>query len=249
MTVESPGPPPVPDQRFAPTRARYRTTHSPKNTKWQKEEDERVIQVMGGSERPNYATLAQLFPGKTGQQVAERWAKVLNPKLMKGSWTREEDEIIMDFVQKNGTKKWQKLCGLLPGRIGKQCRERWRNHLDPTINHAPWTSEEDEQLVQLHREYGNAWVKISSLMRNRSDNAVKNRWNATLRKIELGLPEPREEPATAPTHPPSSPFVALQAPVTWFSPVLSGVRFGKKPRTGAPTLEENRIELLKLMLD
>jgi hypothetical protein len=209
---------------------------------------------MGESERPNYASLAQLFPGKTGQQVAERWAKVLNPKLTKGSWSREEDEIIRDFVQKNGTKKWQKLCDLLPGRIGKQCRERWRNHLDPAINHAPWTREEDEQLMQLHREYGNAWVRISSLMRNRSDNAVKNRWNATLRKTvgafqERELPGVPEETETVPTVPSSSPFVALQAPVTWFSPVLAGGKLGQKPRTEAPTLEENRVELLKLMFD
>jgi hypothetical protein len=49
---------------------------------------------------------------------------VLNPSLTKGSWTREEDQIIIDFVKENGSKRWQKVSTLLPGRIGKQCRER-----------------------------------------------------------------------------------------------------------------------------
>jgi hypothetical protein len=242
MDGEDPPSPRLPDQGIAPTRARYRTNYCVKNMKWLKQEDDLLMQVMSESERPNYATLAQRFPGKTGQQVAERWDKVLNPKLMKGSWTRQEDEVIMEFVKTNGTKKWQKLCDLLPGRIGKQCRERWRNHLDPAINHAPWTPEEDEQLIQLHREHGNAWVVIASRMRNRSDNAVKNRWNATLRKTETGTPTKKVEWGD-PGTPGSSPFVALMPPMRFLSPRLS--RSGTESRT----LEENRAELLKLILE
>jgi hypothetical protein len=228
-------PPLLPDQSLAPTRARYRTNYCVKNMKWTKEEDDRLLQLMSDNDRPHYASFSQLFPGKTGQQVAERWDKVLNPQLMKGSWTREEDEIIINFVKANGTKKWQKLCDLLPGRIGKQCRERWRNHLDPAINHAPWTPEEDSQLIELHKEHGNAWVTIARRMKNRSDNAVKNRWNATLRKCCVDV-----------TTPGSSPFVALMPPMSFLSPVLSAGRSGQKSETA---LEENRSELLKLMVE
>jgi hypothetical protein len=218
--------------------------------KWQKEEDDLVMRVMSESERPSYASLVQLFPGKTGQQVTERWDKVLNPKLMKGSWTRQEDEMIIAFVQKNGTKKWQKLRDLLPGRIGKQCRERWRNHLDPAMNHAPWTAEEDEQLIQLHKEHGNAWVVIASQMRNRSDNAVKNRWNATLRKTE-GYPSVAgwSAPEAPVTPPQSSPSVAMRPPVTFLSPILSSGKGSQKKAGEVGTLEENRMQLLKLIVD
>ena len=31
----------------------------------------------------------------------------------------------------------------LKGRSGKQCRERWHNHLDPNINKSPWTDKEE----------------------------------------------------------------------------------------------------------
>ena len=241
-------------QGIAPTRVRFRTNNCVKNVKWLKEEDEQLMKVMSSQERPNYSQLAQMFPGKTGQQVAERWDKVLNPSLLKGSWTRQEDETIIEFVKANGTKKWQKLSLLLPGRIGKQCRERWRNHLDPAINHEPWTPEEDLLLIKLHEEHGNSWVKISSLMHNRSDNAVKNRWNSTLRKKEFKAPAesptvviPKSKTAedSEACGPPSSPFISFQSPIGFFSPVLAN-RINTGQESGA-TLAENRVELLKLV--
>lgn len=245
-----------PQQGIAPTRVRFRTNNCVKNVKWLKEEDEQLMQIMSSRERPNYSQLAQLFPGKTGQQVAERWDKVLNPSLLKGSWTRQEDETIIEFVKLNGTKKWQKLSLLLPGRIGKQCRERWRNHLDPAINHDPWTPEEDLQLIELHKEHGNSWVKIASLMHNRSDNAVKNRWNSTLRKKDTAppvqsspiiIPKTKAAEESEVSGPPSSPFVSFQTPLSFFSPVLSNSRANTEQDSGT-TLAENREELLKLIL-
>lgn len=180
---------------LAPTRVRLRTNRCVKNVKWHKKQDELLMKMMVNNERPNYSKMAENFPGKTGQQVAERWDKVLNPALVKGSWTRQEDETIIKYVQENGTKNWRHLCDLLPGRIGKQCRERWRNHLDPNINHSPWTAEEDATLIHLHKQFGNHWVKISSMMINRSDNAIKNRWNSTLKKLkgvydDVQIPKP-----------------------------------------------------------
>jgi hypothetical protein len=144
---------------------------------------------------PNWNELASLFPGKTPQQIAERWEKVLNPALTKGSWTREEDETIIKYVEQHGIKDWTKLAGLLPGRIGKQCRERWRNHLDPDVNHAPWTEQEDEILINCHETIGTKWVKIAEYLPGRSDNAIKNRWNSTLSKRleceERGIARPK----------------------------------------------------------
>lgn len=39
--------------------------------------------------------------------------------------------------------KWSVVASRLPGRIGKQCRERWFNHLDPSIKKGEWSPEED----------------------------------------------------------------------------------------------------------
>ena len=43
----------------------------------------------------------------------------------------------------------------MPGRTGKQCRERWHNHLDPSIAKERWTEEENEIVIDAHRVRGN----------------------------------------------------------------------------------------------
>jgi hypothetical protein len=172
---------------LAPTRARQKPISGSLKARWSPEEDELLRHLLHSGDRANWTELTPQFPGKTAQQIAERWSKVVDPALIKGSWTRDEDEVIIDFVTRFGNKNWTKLADLLPGRIGKQCRERWRNHLDPDNNREPWTPEEDALLIQLHEQHGNQWVKIATLMRGRSDNHIKNRWNSTLRKRDPSL--------------------------------------------------------------
>lgn len=58
-----------------------------------------------------------------------RWHKVLNPAVTKGPWTAEEDKTVLEVVKLYGPQKWTKIASFLPGRIGKQCRERYHNHL------------------------------------------------------------------------------------------------------------------------
>ncbi|EAY07611.1 Myb-like DNA-binding domain containing protein [Trichomonas vaginalis G3] len=246
-------------QPLAPTRVRNKINNCVKNVKWQKEEDELLMKLMLGNMHPNYSRMAEHFPGKTGQQIAERWDKVLNPELVKGSWTRQEDEIIIKFVQENGTKNWKKLCELLPGRIGKQCRERWRNHLDPNINHQPWTPEEDNLLIKYHEMYGNKWVQISQLIPNRSDNAIKNRWNATIKKLVNSTPKPEIEtkdtvPSTSPASTPvvqtliSSPFLTTVTPLGYLSPGLSLLeKKSPKGKEASSSLTDNFAKLLEMI--
>jgi hypothetical protein len=181
-----------PSSALAPTRKRQRNASCFTNKSWTHDEDRQLVTLVTSYPPPvNWSMISKYFPAKSETQVIERWAKVLDPSLLKGSWTREEDETIMNFVRCNGTKSWVRLSGLLPGRIGKQCRERWFNALDPAMNRGPWTPEEDEHLIRLHEQHGNRWTKISGLMPMRSDNAIKNRWHSTLSKrLEAATPAP-----------------------------------------------------------
>jgi len=90
----------------------------------------------------------------------------LRPGLIKGPWTQEEDEIIT-VCRQSGVVEWKEIALRLPGRLGKQCRDRWLNHLDPAISKRYWTEAEDKVLAKGRDLYGNAWAKIARLLPGR----------------------------------------------------------------------------------
>ena len=73
----------------------------------------------------------------------------------------------------------------------KSIRERWLSHLNPTVkkyithNHRDdWDLKQDIRLFKMIKEKGRKWSKIAKAFGNRTQHAVKNRYNQLVSKFE-----------------------------------------------------------------
>ena len=146
------------------------------------EADDNLLRSLVVQHNKQWNIIATYFPTKTPSQVASRWEKYLDPNLIKGAFTEEEDNLIRKFVAEHGPRCWQRVTEYVPMRSAKQCRERWYNHLDPSVINKDWTPEEDQTIFEKHQQIGPKWAIISRVLPGRTDNAIKNRWNASISK-------------------------------------------------------------------
>ncbi|RWR97762.1 myb-related protein Myb4-like protein [Cinnamomum micranthum f. kanehirae] len=75
--------------------------------------------------------------------------------LKKGTWSAEEDQILVSYISRFGHDNWRTLpkkAGLL--RCGKSCRFRWLNYLRPDIKRGDYSKEEAEIIDSLHKQLG-----------------------------------------------------------------------------------------------
>jgi hypothetical protein len=140
--------------------------------------------------------------GSNPHKKVRLFPKPRSRKEKRRPWTSKEDDSMRRLVEENGTKQWtiiaQKLNECFPTatRTGKQCRERWHNHLNPGINKDTWALDEEVMLFSTHEKLGNKWAEISNFLPGRTDNSIKNHFYSTLRKqfrVQKGMDSTREQ--------------------------------------------------------
>lgn len=146
------------------------------------------------AEEQDEATLAeegvneQATAGEASAQGARGHASEEDPyegptiRGMSQQWSKREDDELMRLIERHGAKRWSYIASLMQGgRRGKQCRDRYLNHLRPGIIVGEWSVEEERILVEGHKALGTKWAALAKLLPGRPENAIKNHWHATLR--------------------------------------------------------------------
>ena len=153
------------------------TTSFYKYKKWNKDEDQILRKAILYYGPKNWQQISYCLDGRNNSQCFHRWMKGINPKIRRDKWSFEEDLTLGLALNKiYQKKKWSKIANHLLGRTDIQCRERWCNILDPSLEEVEWTNEEDIKLLNLYRKYGNKWSLIAKHYGNRTDNTCWRRW-------------------------------------------------------------------------
>lgn len=107
------------------------------------------------------------------------------PKAGPRTWTSDEDMILLELIKSQGDPiKWSKIADSMSERTGKQCRERYVNHLNPNLKNSDWSPPEDATIFHLFNSMGSQWAKMSKMIPGRTDNGIKNRYHNLKRQLE-----------------------------------------------------------------
>lgn len=171
-------------------------THA-RSLKWTKEEDKKLTDAVKLFGNCNWQQVANILGDRTGQQCLHRWQKSLNPVIKRQRWNADEDALLQRAVQLYGAGNWTKIQRLIPGRTDMQCRERWVNILQPSINRGQFTQEETDQLLELVKTHGPKWSFLQTLMPGRTDNALMRHYKNVTKGAETSKTKTKTKTAAS----------------------------------------------------
>lgn len=149
--------------------------------KWSQDDDHKLLQLARRYKEKNWKEISNRFNNKNPLQCFSRYKRI-KPGIIKGSWSKEEDEHIVNMVNLYG-KSWSKISKLLGTRNGKQIRDRYINVLDPNIHKGKFTEDEDKALIELYFKNGPRWATIAKSFPQRTADMIKNRFHSSIKRL------------------------------------------------------------------
>ncbi|KAI9318164.1 hypothetical protein BX666DRAFT_1877225 [Dichotomocladium elegans] len=109
---------------------------------------------------------------RTPKQCNSAWKTLTqierNASTRYSRFTPEEDQAIIDAVQKHGAQNFQTICDAIKSpRWPSVLRDRYFDYLDPTIDRSPWTDEEEKQAYELYQQFGRRAGRVKKYLGSR----------------------------------------------------------------------------------
>lgn len=97
-----------------------------KTRTWSSKEDDRLLFAIHKYGLDNWCKVSEFVGnGRTRSMCSQRWIRVLDPKISKNHWTKEEEKRLIQLVSLYGEKSWMKIANKLGNRSDVQCRYRY----------------------------------------------------------------------------------------------------------------------------
>jgi hypothetical protein len=148
---------------------------------WTPEEDANLTEAVKKCGEHDWSAVAALIPRRGEVQCRQRWFNILH--LAKEKWTTEEDIMLIEAVGECG-EDWTAVAALVPKKTNAQCSKRWTRAFDTATGDEDkgdqvlwWTPEEDAELTEGVKRFGNNWSKVAPFVNNdRTNDECRHRW-------------------------------------------------------------------------
>ncbi|KAF5374027.1 hypothetical protein D9757_010048 [Collybiopsis confluens] len=210
---------------------------------WTEEEDQLLrdavdLEEPGTLNPSKWHAIAKHVPTRTNKDCRKRWFAKMASDVVKGGWAPEEDERLVQAIEKYGTR-WSLVSAHVQTRNSDQCAKRWTDTLNPMIDRTRWSAEADALLIKSVQEHGKLWTKIVRIyFPGRTGLAAKNRYNSITR-FNTRAPRRKAYKSRAPSESASS-TVSSSPSLSPVSPTSSASDISESPRT-PPSFELNPI--------
>jgi hypothetical protein len=153
-----------------------------KKSPWTESEDQILLANTATNGKNQWKKISELLQGRTSYDCFLRYRSI-KPGLKKGAWSYAEDQKIFEGIELFG-KQWSEIAKRFfgGGRNAKQIRERYINYLDPRVKKGKFEIKEDLLILELYKEFGPRWSEIQKRVPQRSADAIKNRFNSSIKR-------------------------------------------------------------------